>query len=428
MVHFVTLTRGDIIAGSEPQGAPTSQTGRLVFWDPMGDPVDLAARLQSLAERDVVLVDATTFFRARGADEGSGICVTPLGEIQHVEVLPENERTTTYVPKLAVMSLEDDGIKTAHVGFGNSVANTGAIANALRQRTGTSEIVLAYAPVECNIRGVKTRVEAVALSYVPMEAPVKETPYSFGVSGETARLLLEAEGFWRAGKEGEAAQRYELVCSPDNDPRNFRANVRLSQYYRRSDEAKAKKHWTEAKHSDPMHPLTWAIAATTHFENGLEKDHRTEWDKAITDFARAKDLAGRTFDSWLEQYCSCLLAISYFVRNGAPDDLSKGTVVFEEIKAWSPLGPVTKILKEMASAFFCIAAGRQSEYDNAEKTLAGTGELLDKYVPKPPGGDPESRKADDILLKKSDLYTLLDLGRFRLDRAKRQSEEPAPIR
>lgn len=470
--------------------------------DPMGTAVDVAARLDSLAMPDTVLIDSDTFWGEPVKDikpRTTAICQTSREELESCstsqlyiaqaiqramsdgeeapsatllqklfgqarkpkpkrtdmtepacthgwrELLLGEERTTTYLPKAAPFLLQANGLELLQIGSTGepiSPADFHKLAREVADRedsTKKCEIVFACEPVGCNVAGFPERVQAIAISFLPKEKPIKQVPYDFPSRADIEKLLEQADEYHRLGNPAEARKKYEEVLR--NDPRDFRANVRMAQYLRRMKQPKeAARHWDEAKQSNPSNPMIWALAGTTHLEiyiertvlpeeNSPQDQHEIDKhrDRSITGFTRARKMAAMQFDSSLEQHCACFLAICHSLRRHE-DDLIEAERLIKELACWPPQTTPLAILHELAKAFFYVVTEGRA-YDAAGQALEQAKSLVTSIVQRSSNfcstagnstADSQAKCRQDGLMEEHDFESLITFAELRLKVAKRR--------
>ncbi|HUT14234.1 MAG TPA: adenylate/guanylate cyclase domain-containing protein [Thermoguttaceae bacterium] len=439
-VHFITV--GPDVATSTTAVADDSgqQQRPFTYCDPIGGTVDLAARLQHTATSDVIVIDKDTFFGVGRAAGIEPISPTPYQEDLYCELILLGERTTTYKPRVAAFSPEDNALELLAVEPIGEKTDLGTFQEWAREQASRKgkRVVFVSAPVKCNVAGFAEPVEAVAVfpetvaassealavSLKAREAPVRELPYRSPSSEEIKDLLDKAEAAHRLGNTPKSVELYQEVY--EKDCRDFRANVRLAQHYRSLGQVEdAKRHWNLAKESDPTRAVVWALAGATYFEGYLlDQSNYDDLGRAVTDFSRARQLAAEAFDLLLEQYCCAMLAFALLARRGATD-LARAKVIMDEITNWPPLSEATRVLKSLVEVLFLIAVGTPTEL--VEKA----GDKLDRvttYLAHWDGGKESGDTVEDrhsTLPSKERLSVLLDLVRFRLNAVMSLPRKPA---
>jgi len=367
-VHFLTVPNSSTKTGKPGITQPVT------LKDPIGTPADLSARLQSLAGDEVVLMDLPTFEQVF---EGG---LTDLPE-RLVELRTDHARETTYHPRTAACWAKDDCLEFAPVEVAAAPVSDVELCEIAKKQLSGDPHVFVYEPVECNVNGWKKEVKAMAVSHEPCLLPVKQVVYNPPGFALVENKLRAAKKHLRAGKEDEAIRIYEEVH--EHDPRDFRANFRLAQYYRKEGSFdKARNHWTAAKKANPKLPRVWALTAVSHIENYLlmtgaplppddplrNKDPKRELERAIMDFSRAREFASENFDSQLEQYCTCFLATVRLMR-GEPEDLTASQKLVEELDHWPSESDMNDILKTIARVLLCAATASPDEIEKAKASM-----------------------------------------------------------
>ena len=459
----VGLSTGDVHLLPESSEEGKELSSRL---DPMGSTVDLAARLESLAMPDTILIDRYTFWGESFEDlkgETHPVCRTPEVDLNRNKkraerlggsvtdlarahgwrrLLLDKERETTYLPQAAPFQLLDEGLEVVEL---SGVREPTAPAELQEQadqfvepkgETDQGPVVFACEPVDCNIAGFKARVEAIAVSLEPQQKPVKQSVYDSPSSDAVSDMLNEADAKYQQGEEEEARVEYERVVAAD--PRDFRANVRLAQYWRRRNDRKlAGDHWNEAKKSNPNHGMIWALASTTHMEtyviNTVFPDEESpidqseidkHRDRSITGFTRARHLAAEAFDSSLEQHCTYSLVICHSIRK-RPEDVQVANELVERFPRWPPQTLQLDLLKALAEAFyFTVTEGR--DYKAADEALQRAEDLLKRIAKASPKSRSTSLRQEAIMQsddQSGDFELLMDFARSRLRIAKRRAKQ-----
>ena len=402
--------------------------------DPIGTRVDLASRLEALAQPDTILIDEDTFFggpvkadpHENRNDKLPGIFPVEgdyKGKLSWTELIPAGLRTTVYIPRTAAFCLGETGLvflRRIKEGKATPQELTDEILNDdAGNGHGGSRVVHVSDPISCNIRGFKAPVNVVAVSFVPQIAPIKHVTYDDVIDG-VFELLHEAESSFRAGEPVDSLiKKYNHVVQ--KDPRNFKANVRLAMLYRSKvragsdlDFQTAMSHWQRAKESNKDVAIVWALAGMTHLDDSiLELGGTDPLSRAITGFSRAKKLAGDSLDGLLEQYCTCLLATTYFLRKKGDNDYNEGHTCLGEFDNWTPKSRLVELLKKIAEGFRFFASG--SDREKAKSIFA---EILNQiengnYVP-----DRSNDVTFDSLFTKNDLGDLVKKGLFLVDRSR----------
>lgn len=434
--------------------------------DPMGSTVDLAARLESLAMPDTILIDRYTFWGGEFEDlksKTTPICTTPESDLNRNEESSPNlddgqsapitetarqygwrelqldrERETTYLPQAAPFLLRDTGLELLQVGGADSPIPANEFAEQaidIKNAKGSLcdiPLVFACEPVDCNIAGFQNRVEAVSVSFEAQQKPIKQAVYESPSGKHIQNLLCDADELHCHGDEEAAKAIYEQILK--EDPRDFRANVRLAQYWRRKNKKrKAGRFWNEAKKSNPDHGMIWALAGATHLEIYIvdnifpthggpvdQRDIDKHRDSSITEFTRARQLAAESFDYSLEQLCACCLVICHAMRMNESDLLKAGDLV-HELTHWTPSTRQLAILQQLAKAnYYTVAEGRHIAV--AREALDVANALFDDRDSQPPrplqlvGGQPDAPVLlrNDALLERQDFSLLIDVSRIRL--------------
>ena len=452
----VGLSTGNVHLLPAGSGEEKDLSNRL---DPMGSTVDLAARLETLAMPDTILIDRFTFWGEPFQDlkdETPPVCQTPETNLNRNkkraeglgkpvsdfarahgwrELILDKERESTYLPQAAPFQLLDGGLKVLELPGADKLISPTKLKEQADQFSVTGDetdkdpVVFACEPVDCNIAGFKDRVEAIAVSLEPQQKPVKQSVYESPISRDIEIMLDDADRLYHDGNEKGARTEYEKVLKKENDPRDFRANVRLAQYWRRRNKrAIAGEYWNEAKKSNPNHGMIWALAGTTHLEtfiinNANLADNDSAMDpreinehrnRSITGFTRARQLASEAFDSPLEQHCTCFLVICHSLRK-RNDDISAADMWLERLKKWPPQTPQLAILRDLAEAFFYIVSEGRA-YELAADVLLRAKEKLkqckEQHAQYKTNASDPFRK--DMMMEAPDFELLVQLADFRL--------------
>jgi class 3 adenylate cyclase/tetratricopeptide (TPR) repeat protein len=427
-VHFVTVNYLEIETEKKNGDNDTPPRRQITFWDPIGSAVDLAARLQSFAERDVILLDERTFFPFTSKDSIPSVSYTPNGAIEWQKVSSREERHTIYVPETSVFQFGDAAIHF-------SLELTKNLSEHGPEAAGKwGEILFVTKAIDCNVRGFNKTVQVVAVSLEYNSAPVKSERYEPPSNAKVNRERQLGEQAYRMGTEEEAVHRFQAVL--EEDQRNFNAHLRLAQYYRRHGKIlESKTHWNKAKSSEPRHPLVWTLAGTTYFEVYLEKTGNGEHEsaaiylsKAIVDLKRATQLAHEAFDCFLEQYCACLLAICYFARAEKDSDYSEGQRIKDELEQWPPLSRTIEVLVNMMKVYAFIATYRKTnifDIKSAESALHTAEYYFNKSKKHDKGFNGDHPRGDrtEALIGSKYLRHLVTAGRLRLEALNLRNEE-----
>ena len=349
----------------------------------------------------------------------------------------DKERETTYLPQAAPFQLFNDGLQVLELtGVDEPISPGDFLEQVCPFCTAGSEadqipVVFACEPVDCNIAGFKDRMEAIAVSLEPKQKPVKQSVYESPSSVDFRNRLEEADRLYQAGDEEEARGKYESVLADDS--RDFRANVRLAQYWRRrSDRDLAGDYWNEAKKSDPNHGMIWALAGTTHLEiyliNSMYPDEEPRYekheidrhrDRSITGFTRGRHLAAEAFNSSLEQHCTYSLVICHSLRK-RPEDLQVADGMIRQFGTWPPQTLQLSVLQALAETFYYTVAGG-SDFTAAEEALKGAESLLEgiSRTASPVGTTGGQRR--DAMMQADDFELLVGIAKFRLQIAKQRA-------
>lgn len=433
MFHYFDVTQ--VLDSNEQNNGSASKTSSTARLDPMGSNVDLAARLNSIAAMDVILIDADTFWGTLSDDEEASIsdpdravCGKDRIDINWRPVgLPEVRRTV-YRPCVTAFFVEETGLKQLRSFQGGEdcikLEDFEKMVDEERCGNGFNDApaVYVYEPVPCNIRGFKKEVNVVAASLRGVEAPVQETVYSWE-SKELEEKLIKAERFFRDGQIEEALREYEEILL--HDPRNYCANLRAGMIYRGENREKSLEHFFKAKNSNPKLPVAWAFVGMIHLENYL-LDKSDSVSKAIVAFTNAKRLAAEQHDGLCEQYATCTLAQSLYIR-GTNDDLNDADGLLQSLDNWPLKNLVVAVAKEVAEIFKLIAQARvesndrsslqHSAHERIEKLSTVTTELLEPdYRPfATPNQSGMPSNSYDNVIRAVDINNLGWLAQFRLN-------------
>jgi class 3 adenylate cyclase/tetratricopeptide (TPR) repeat protein len=371
----------DLLAWSEPSARATKTspgtTGK--FADPMGGCVDLAARLTHLAKPDVIVMDVNTFWghEVGGEDDEHRLAIRGVTDINQNTIRwrrlqLDQVRDTVYIPQVTAFFVTQSSLALSRLVQASDGVITAAQLKSLVEEEREADnlkvlpVVFAQKPVPSNIPGIDEPVSIIALSSAPSVAPLKHSRHSWPAE-EVNASVNNAERAFRKGDQYTAESLFRQAV--DLDPRNFHALLRLGMLARAAgDTTRALEYLTKAKESDPDCALAWAIAGMVHLDDYVHDnevtDTRDSLVRAITGFTRAKKLAFAGFQGLLEQYCTCLLAITCFLHKGDKQALKQGKMLLDELSAWSPKNLITLRLYQLATIFLKIV-----EYDSTAKEI-----------------------------------------------------------
>ena len=364
--------------------------------DPMGSPVDLAARLQSMASRDVIAIDKGTFLghdaRNHNGDKVGwipGACSSKEPQIPWQELVVDGIRSTEYVPKCAPFfldlsaKLEESKSPIDLVASGFAPRPDAVTADELKQnasrewrseKNGTETVVLyGSQPISRNAKGFSDAVDVVALALEPRPEPLSHVPHVDKKTDRISEMLEEGENCLKRNELDAALERFDSVLR--EDARHFWACFRTAQiHHLRANNEEAMQYIMRAKFSHARVPIVWKLAGIIHLEDFLDVRKRAEpnvLDRAITGFTRAKALGRAQFDTQMEQCCSGLLALSFFLR-AAKDDVDNASEQMANIN-WDHQTYIIRRLQPILLAFRCLAEGGEAAFEKARKSAADAG-------------------------------------------------------
>ena len=367
-------------------------------FDPMGGPVDLAARLQSMADSDVIAIDESTFFgHEDGGEQVDGACHTEKKAVQWRDLKLDEIRRTVYVPQNAILFFTNDNKLVASTYDANPPVTTEQLTkNAAEEQRDKShrQALFATQPIGRNAKGFEREVSVIGVTLKPNIAPLTHPRHDVMQEAQLLKKAMQAaEGSFRSGvaKYDEAEQKLrEVVQDGDvwsTDPRHYQAQFRLAQiYHQKRDLAKAMEHITIAKMARGDVPIIWKLAGVIHVEDYLRNRTRC-LDRAVTAFTNAKALAQEYLDLGMEQCCSYLLAITYHLRN-ADGDAAKAVEAVSQptgasqtmfVKALVPLLEALEQLSQPQKASEALSSleNAREQLATAEESVADASRLSD---------------------------------------------------
>ena len=389
--------------------------------DPIGSEVDLAARMNSLCERDVILIDAETFWgtssgESDASDESTPIpiCTADRDLIRWRELILSDVRDTVYLPTTAGFFVNDDGLQLCRIGRGASDPVDGNEFLELVQHDAGSHTTAVFCckPIQCNIKGFEQTVDVVAITTSPHPKPIVEQVYDW-YPDEIRKIEERAEKSFREGNVDQALQQFHEVL--EIDARQFHSNTRVAMIQRSQKNTEdALKHLMAAKLSNPICPLVWGIAGITHLDDYIRDrgDKNECLTRAVTGLSRARQLAERQFHGLMEQYTTALLAIVLSLR-GTPEDISKAKMLVDKLELWPAKNSTVNIVKRLASSFLRLVTEPEKNSGNHDsiKSIirdAESGELI-------PIEEASQKAPYDHLISTTDIHNLVAKAKFLIE-------------
>lgn len=417
--NFHYLNVGELLTGD--QDLSTN-----IILDPIGSEVDLAARMNSMCNMDVILVDSVTFWgnptRPANRDDSEPlgtrpICKADRDAVRWRELILSGVRETVYLPTTAGFFINEDGLSLCRVGRGSSEPiRADDFRDLVQQDAGTNgqakRFVFCSRPIPCNIRGFPQMVDVVAITTVPHTAPLQEHEYEW-YPDDIKDLEIRAEQAFRQGEVSNALRQYEEILQKDS--RQFRANTRVAMILRSQRNTKrAMDHLLKAKQSNPLCPLVWGVAGITHLDDYIrDNGDKTEClTKAVTGLSRARYLAEQQFHGLLEQYCTAMLAIALLLR-GNPDDKTEAKSLIDKLEMWPAKNTTVMIVKRLSSAFLDLSEKKRQ----GATTLKAMEELI-KDVQEGrllPNEDSAQSVPYDHLISTTDIRNLIAKAKFLME-------------
>lgn len=331
--------------------------------DPIGTEVDLAARLNAMCSMDVILIDADTFWGSSNGNTPKSpgnrpICKADRDSLTWRELILPHVRETVYLPTTAGLFVDDDGLSPCRVGKGSTEpVKADEFREWVKQDAGgnghTRSYVFCSKPIPCNVRGISTAVDVVAISTIPHPAPVKEQVYDWHPD-EIKQIEARAEQAFRQGDVTHALQQYREIL--EKDSRQFYANTRVAMILRSQKNSDgAMKHLMAAKQSNPTCPIVWGVAGITHLDDFIrDNGDKTEClTRAVIGLSRARFLAEQQFHGLMEQYCTAMLAIVLMLR-GKPEDKTQAKSLIDKLELWPAKNSTVAIIKRISASYLAM--------------------------------------------------------------------------
>lgn len=418
--------------------------------DPMGSPVDLAARLQSMAAGDVIAVDRPTFFGHAAKDLNEREVGVVLGATlsrelevpwQELSLGDDEVRETVYSVQWSPFFLTHDRKQPQNVAAAETalaasrlraprhpVAADELVANGQEELRSyptngkISSLLFVSKPIAPNVRGFFESVDVVGVSLKPSPAPLRHVEHLPKKSDKIGDELAQGEALLLRKDPEPATQRFEAVLRAD--PRHFRALFRLAQLcHRKNQNEQALRYITAAKHSNAGIPGAWKLAGIIGLENFLfDGSRRDALDDAITDFAQAGELAAELFDVPMEHCCRCLVALCHFLRA----EQGYKELAASELREvdWELQSYLIKRLKPILDSFELLANGDPDSlrrasalHEEAAGYFPSGGEGHDGLTPEQFASEDHHAKVGMPVLRTQDFRLVLNELKHRIEKA-----------
>jgi class 3 adenylate cyclase/tetratricopeptide (TPR) repeat protein len=357
-------------------------------FDPMGSTVDLAARLESLADRDVIAIDHETFWGHVAKNENGmemdalpGVCGESENEILWRRLSLASRRKTDYSPQYAAFFLADNELAASRFAAQGPDPITAEKLKEIAEEECSLKkhktVVYAAKGIERNAKGFERSVTVFGVCLYPYDAPLQHVPHA-QIDTEQMKTALEAgERLFLEERDQEAKADFKAVVA--NDSRHFLANFRLAQLcYRQGNAEEAAKYLARAEQSIATIPVVWKLGGIIDLESYLQggQEQSLKLDCAITGFRQGRELAREMQDWRLEQCCATLLAIAYFVRDRETDN-AEAVSIRRELDGWVPPTTLMKALFPILKAFEHLRVGGQDRLEHAEKWIRVARSMLE---------------------------------------------------